>query len=161
MIRYVEGDILLSHAKAIAHGVAPLDDFKNGLALSLRESWPAMYKDMRHYCHEVTPKSGSLWAWAAPTGQRIVSLFTQEASGHKGGHAGPAHIEYVNHALKALREWVLEEKVESLALPRLATGVGRLTWEQVSPLIEKQLGDLKIPVYVYSTFKKGVAAKEG
>ena len=48
----------------------------------------------------------------------------------------------------------------SLALPRLATGVGGLSWDEVKPLIAQTLGDAGIPVYVYSTFKKGVAADE-
>jgi len=46
MIQEVEGDILLSKAGAVAHGVAPHDNFANGLALALREQWPAMYKDL-------------------------------------------------------------------------------------------------------------------
>lgn len=61
MIQYVSGDILLSGAAAIAHGVAPNDDFKQGLALSLREQWPALYKDFRHYCKTTHPKEGGLW----------------------------------------------------------------------------------------------------
>ena len=44
------GDILMSRDQAIAHGVGPHDNFAQGLALSLRERWPAMYKDFRHYC---------------------------------------------------------------------------------------------------------------
>ena len=37
MIRYTSGDLLLSGAKAIAHGVAPNDPFNQGLAHALRE----------------------------------------------------------------------------------------------------------------------------
>ena len=47
MIYEVSGDILLSDARAIAHGVAPNDNFTTGLAFSLREHWPALYKDFR------------------------------------------------------------------------------------------------------------------
>jgi O-acetyl-ADP-ribose deacetylase (regulator of RNase III) len=160
MIKYVEGDILLSEAKAIAHGIAPNDDFKSGLAMSLRERWPAMYKDMRHFCHEASPKPGTIWTWAGVNAPRIVNLFTQEPPMNHGAHPGPAHLEYVNHALKALREWVTAEKIPTLALPRLSTGVGKLKWEQVQPLIEKHLGDLNISVYVYSTYKMGIKAVE-
>lgn len=160
MLKYVEGDILLSSARAIAHGIAPGDDFKNGLALSLREQWPAMYKDIRHYCHEVNPKAGELWVWSGANGVRIVNLFTQEPPSHKGGHAGPAHIEYVSRSLKALKEWAIKENIESLALPRLATGVGGLAWADVEPVVKTHLGDLKIPVYVYTTYKKGMKAAE-
>jgi O-acetyl-ADP-ribose deacetylase (regulator of RNase III) len=39
MIHEVSGDILLTTAQAIAHGVAPNDHFDHGLALALRETW--------------------------------------------------------------------------------------------------------------------------
>lgn len=160
MIKQVEGDILLSEAKAIAHGIAPNDDFKSGLARSLRESWPALYKDFRHYCHESSPKTGTIWAWAGAGGPQIVNLFTQEAPTHAGGHPGVAHLEFVNHSLKELGEWIQKEKIESLALPRLSTGVGKLEWTKVLPLIEKHLGHLSIPVYIYAIYKKDVKANE-
>jgi O-acetyl-ADP-ribose deacetylase (regulator of RNase III) len=66
MIKEVTGDILLSKAGAIAHGVAPHDDFKQGLALALREQWPAMYKDFRHYCQTYNPKPGDFMELEGP-----------------------------------------------------------------------------------------------
>ena len=66
----------------------------------------------------------------------------------------------MNHALKELRAWVDAEKVQSLALPKLCTGVGGMSWESVSPLIHKHLGSLKIPVYVYTTYHKGAKAAD-
>ncbi|MFX3658299.1 MAG: hypothetical protein ACN6I7_03995 [bacterium] len=58
MLKEVSGDILLSNAQVIAHGVAPGDHFNQGLALSLRERYPAMAKDFRHYCpgHRCQPR---------------------------------------------------------------------------------------------------------
>ena len=50
--------------------------------------------------------------------------------------------------------------MKSLALPRLANGVGGLSWEDVFPLIEKHLGDLATAIYVYTTYHPGVQAKE-
>ena len=46
-------------------------------------------------------------------------------------------------------------------LPRLATGVGGLAWEDVKPLVVQHLGDLKIPVYVYTVYHAGQKAAEG
>ncbi len=160
MIHQVEGDILMSKAEAIAHGVAPNDDFKQGLALSLRKQWPAMYKDFRHYCKTYHPKEGTTWAWGGPGGTRIVALFTQDHPTHQGGHARGAHTPHINHALKQLRSTIEEEGWRSVALPRLATGVGGLEWADVEPLIHKHLGDLSTDVYVYTTYKAGVAARE-
>ena len=54
----------------------------------------------------------------------------------------------------------VNRKLPSVALPRLATGVGGLKWEEVKPLIQKHLADAGIPVIVYSEFHAGVAADE-
>jgi O-acetyl-ADP-ribose deacetylase (regulator of RNase III) len=162
MIHEVSGDILLSRAQVLAHGVAPNDSFAHGLALALRQRWPSMYRDFRHWCHTEHPKEGTIWAWAGvgPTTQRIVALMTQEAAYGHGSTPGVAHVEHVNHALKALRTYCESEQIRSLALPRLATGVGRLAWEHVLPLIHQHLGPLKLPVLLYTTYHPGVPANE-
>ena len=160
MITEVQGDILLSKAAAIAHGVAPNDHFDSGLALSLRERWPAMVKDFRHYCQTSHPKSGEIWAWAGADGRRIINLMTQAAAYGHGEKPGAASVENVNHALRALAKLVAAEKLTSIALPKLATGVGGLAWQDVKPLIESHLGGLGIPVYVYTVFHAGMAAAE-
>ncbi len=160
MIYEVEGDIIFTKAQVIAHGVAPNDDFKNGLALALRERWPSLYKDFRHYCQTFHPKPGELWTWGGVGGIRIVNLLTQEAALQQGIHPGKAHLSYVNHALKELHKLIEEEQFRNVAMPRLATGVGSLPWNDVFPLIHNHLGKLNIPIYVYSTYKPGLTANE-
>ena len=160
MIRYVSGDILLSQAQAIAHGVAPNDDFHQGLALALREAVPAMYKDFRHYCQSQHPPAGGLWTWAGAEGPKIVALFTQEAAYGHGAKPGRASTAHVNHALKALAGECRREGWTSLALPRLATGVGALAWADVKPLIAQHLGPLGIPIVIYEVYRKDLKANE-
>ena len=72
MISKFSGDILLSKAQAIAHGIAPRDHFNQGLALALRECFPAMAKDFRDYCHLQSPKAGLAWLW--PGRRRCSSI---------------------------------------------------------------------------------------
>jgi len=103
MIKEVRGDILLSNADAIAHGVAPNDNFKQGLALKLREQWPAMYKDFRHYCQSKHPKEGTLWVWQGVGGVKVINLFTQEGAYDHGSRPGKASLDHVSHSLKKLR----------------------------------------------------------
>lgn len=159
MIQYVSGDILLSDAQAIAHGIAPHDHFNQGLALALRERYPAMAKDFRHYCHQQNPKPGDAWLWAGPEGV-IINLTTQEAAPDQKSNPGKATTKHVGHALKALRKVIEKQGITSVALPKLATGVGGLDWDDVKPLIEEHLGSLDIPVMVYETFAQGQKAKE-
>jgi len=165
MIIEVTGDILLSSAHAIAHGVSPNDPFHSGLALSLREKWPSMYKDFRHYGQTTHPHQGTIWAWAGagegPHGSvRIIALLTQEGGFEHGSRPGPASLSAINHALKDLRLFIERENIRSLALPRLCSGVGGMDFDHVLPLIRQHLGNLGIPVYLYSTYHKGLQAAE-
>jgi O-acetyl-ADP-ribose deacetylase (regulator of RNase III) len=160
MIHEVEGDILLSKAQAIAHGVAPNDPMNQGLALALHEQYPSMHKDFHHWCHQHHPKSGEVWVWGGAEGVRIVNLITQDGGYEVGSRPGKASEPNVNHALRELKKLIQKEKFSSVALPRLATGVGGLEWGQVKPLIEAQLGSLDIPIIVYVLFKAGQQANE-
>ncbi|MBL8726137.1 MAG: macro domain-containing protein [Planctomycetes bacterium] len=164
MIHELSGDLLLSKADLIAHGTAPNDDWKAGIAAALREQCPAMYKDFRHFCKQQNPKPGTLWLWqgVGPDGRRLrfCALFTQEPASRAGGHGGAAHTEYVNHALHELKKLVQKEGIRSIALPKLGTGKGGLEWQHVQPLIRSQLGGLAVQVLVYAEWQPGVAAVE-
>jgi O-acetyl-ADP-ribose deacetylase (regulator of RNase III) len=161
MIKEVSGDILLSSASVIAHSVAPMDHFDSGLALSLRENYPSMVKDFRHYCHTHHPKPGEIFLWGGSDGKQIISLMAQEPSesAHAHGHPGKANVKYLDQCLKNLERLAIKEKFTSIALPKLATGVGGMDWEDVKPLIDKHLSNLDIPVFVYTKYIKGQAAE--
>jgi O-acetyl-ADP-ribose deacetylase (regulator of RNase III) len=159
VITKVRGDILFSDARAIAHGVAPHDHFNQGLALALRERHPAMAKDFRHYCHQESPKPGHAWLWAGPE-RIIINLMTQEQAPDNKAHPGKATAHNVSHALKELRKILDDGAISSVALPKLATGVGGMDWTEVEALIQAHLGDLKIPVIVYEAYEKDVKAAE-
>ena len=160
MIIEVEGDILLSKAQVIVHGVAANDPMNQGLAKSLHEHMPAMHKDFHSWCHQQHPKPGAAWVWTAADGVRIVNLITQEGGYGRGSLPGKASTKNVNHALRALKKMAVKENFTSLALPRLATGVGGLDWHDVKPLIEQHLAELEIPVYLYSVYRQGEKAQE-
>jgi O-acetyl-ADP-ribose deacetylase (regulator of RNase III) len=166
VIRETAGDILLSRAQVIAHGIAPHDHFDTGLALALRERWPSMVRDYRHALHAKPLAAGEIWAWAGVDAdgrtRGIVNLLTQDmVTGGKAAKPGKATLENVSRALKALARYVRDEKVKSVALPRLATGVGGLEWSDVKPLVRQHLGDVGVPVVVYEVYAKDVRADEG
>ena len=160
MIYEVEGDILLSKAQAIAHGVGINDPMDKGLALQLRTKYTAMYKDFDRWCHQHNTKPGEAWVWFGPDNVRIVNLITLEGMDSNEHRHGKATLNNVRHALNALVKTITAEKLTTIALPRLATGVGDLDWDDVYPLIENSLGGLDIPVYVYATYHPGQQADE-
>ena len=160
MIHEVEGDILLTDAQVIAHGVAPNDPMNQGLALSLHEKYPSMHKDFHHWCHQRHPKPGTAWMWGGTDGVRIVNLLTQDGGYGNGRKPGKARLSNVSHALKELKKLINKEGFQSIAIPKLATGVGGLDWAEVEPLIKQHLGDLDIPVYVYTVYHAAEKATE-
>lgn len=160
MIHEVSGDITLTKAQAIAHGVAPNDHLDSGLALALRDAWPAMAKDFRHYTHQAHPKPGEIWMWGGVGGVRIFNLLTQDGEHGHGAKPGRACSASVNHCLRRLRHELEKGEIRSIALPKLATGIGGMDWKEVLPLIQQHLGDLPIPVFVYTTYHKGQQAVE-
>lgn len=98
--------------------------------------------------------------WGGVGGARIFNLLTQEGEINHGSRPGKATLANVHHALKRLKHAVEKEGIESLALPAIATGVGGLSWNDVRPLLYDTLGELDIPIYIYSTFHAGVEANE-
>ena len=162
MIKEVSGDILLTDSKTIAHCIAPMDHFDFGLALSLRENYPAMVKGFRNYCHTHHPKPGEIWTWSGVGGVRIVNLMAQEPAPSESykGHPGKASLGNLEKTLKNLVKFIEKEKPQSIAIPKLATGVGGLDWEDVRQSIYRNLDSVEIPVFVYTTYTKGMKARE-
>ena len=110
MIREVEGDILLSDAQVIAHGIATADPFDSGLALALRERFPSMVKDYRHATHAKQPDTGDIWAWGGVNEdgsvRGIVNLCTQGMQSQaKSARPVKAKLEDVNRTLRELATW--------------------------------------------------------
>jgi len=160
MIYKVEGDILLSRAQAIVHGVGINDPMEKGLALALHKKYPSMQKDFHRWCHQHNTKPGEAWLWHGPDNVRIVNLLTQEGMDSPDHRHGKATLNNVRHALNVLLKIISNEKFTSIALPRLATGVGDLDWDDVLPIIENSFGTHEISVYLYNVYLEGQQANE-
>lgn len=160
MIKEVEGDIFFTKAQAIAHGTAINDDFKHGLGAQLKEQWPAMYKDFRHFCKTESPKPGDVWAWKGPGTPVIYSLFTQDQAPNEGSHPPKATIQNLNHSIKHLVKELDDHGISSIAFTRLSTGVGGLEWTDVKNLIDRDLAKYEGKVFVYSKYKPNVMGTE-
>ncbi len=160
MIYEVSGDILLTRAQVLAHGVAANDPMDQGLALQLRERYPAMHKDLHHWCSQKHPKPGDAWMWGGPDGVRIVNLLTQNGGYGHGARPEKATIKNVREALRTLASMIASEGFTSVALPRIATGVGGLSWTAVWPIVQERLGGVGIPIFVYHEYRAGQQAEE-
>lgn len=160
MLYEVQGDILKSRAAAIVHGVAANDPMNQGLSLSIHQMFPQLHKEFHKWCHQNNPKVGTVWKWDKVKNLIIVTMLTQENNNHNTSHPLKANLTDINHCLKALKKLIKKEKIKSIAIPKVSTGVGGLLWEDVHPLIINQLEDVNIPIYIYSTYIADLQAEE-
>nr|WED67832.1 hypothetical protein PJ912_16110 [Pectobacterium colocasium] len=64
-------------------------------------------------------------------------------------------MEWIEDGLQDLRRFLLEERVQSIAIPPLGAGNGGLNWPDVRARIEATLGDLQdIDILIYEPTEK-------
>ena len=160
MIYEIEGDILLTRAQVIAHGVASKDPMTSGLARNLHHRYPAMVTAFNQWCQLESPAPGQIWHWGGLDKQQIVNLITRESSDDDVIRPGREFKIAVNRSLSALKKMAMTERFTSIAMPKLGSGFGGLDWYEVRGMMDSQLGDCLIPVYVYVSGIKGQIGSE-
>ena len=58
-------------------------------------------------------------------------------------------LEYVEQVFKRLASNWKKEGIISIAMPRIASGLGGLDWHDVRQVIKNQIGHISIPVTIY------------
>ena len=113
-----------------------------GLALAVKQRWPACYHAYRAACQKGQLRPGQLHLWRNPAAPRpgqpqaIVNFPT------KDDWRQPSRLEWIDQGLQALVKLARQERFPSLAVPPLGCGLGGLDWRQVQPLIVKHLQPL-------------------
>jgi len=126
---YRTGDLFSSTCPALGHGVNTLGRMGAGIAVEFRRRWPAMYDAYVEACRSGRLRPGGIFVYQAPD-RLIVNMATQRGIGR-----GSARLEWVREAARLAGQLELE----SLALPRIAAGLGGLAWEDVADVLEAEL----------------------
>ncbi len=160
MIYEVEGDILMSRAEVVAQGLSINDPMTSGLARKLQEKYPSMRAEFEQWCEETEPEPGDVWLWKGTGKSKILNLIVGEAADPELGRARRPNKIAVNKAFRTLNTVVVEERLSSIAMPKIGSGVGGIDWLEVRGMMHSQLGELLIPVFVYVTELDGMLASE-
>jgi O-acetyl-ADP-ribose deacetylase (regulator of RNase III) len=150
-IQYVAGDLFTNRyrARALAHGC--IGSMGAGIAVGFKARYPAMYEEYRRRCkakpREFNP--GDAFLWKAEDQTWVFNLATEEDTFLKR-----ARYEWVETALKTMRQLADAEQIDSIAIPRRCAGYGGLSWSKVKALIEQVFGGWSGTLYVYEEFRK-------
>jgi O-acetyl-ADP-ribose deacetylase (regulator of RNase III) len=150
-IEYVSGDLFVNRfaVRALAHGCNCQGSMGAGIATGFRDRYPAMYAEYHRRC-KATPRAfnpGDCWLWKAEDGPWVFNLGTQEKFWR-----ARASYEAIEAALGRMRELADRERVTSIAVPRIGTGYGGLSWKKVRALIEKTFDEWAGTLYVYENY---------
>ncbi len=156
-IQYVAGDLFANEygAHALAHGCNCQGSMGAGIAVGFRQRYPAMYEEYRRRC-KATPRQfnlGDAFLWPAGDQPAVFNLGTQE-----GTWRARASYEAIEQALTAMRAQADAAAITSIAMPRIGTGYGGLSWKKVRPIVERVFAGWSGTLYVYETYIPDPAA---
>lgn len=121
-----------------------------GLARQFRDRWPEQVAEYTAFCNAGRMRPGVLHDALLPDGRRILSVPT------KRHWSDRSTVEIVGIGLAALKNYLDETGMVSVAVPALGCGLGGLPKRQVAKLTKYWLGDSLSVIYVYGLdFEEG------
>ncbi|NKB33077.1 MAG: Appr-1-p processing protein [Pseudomonadales bacterium] len=159
MIYEVEGDIMLSRAHVLVNAVSTRDAMTRDFGRKLHDRYPAMVEAYNAWCEETNPEPGEIWSWLGTDNVTIVNLITHEGDEDPSRVGRPDKIA-LNRAFRRLSKLVTDERFKSIAMPKIASGKGALDWHEVQGMMDSQLGELLIPLFIYVVELEGQVASE-
>jgi O-acetyl-ADP-ribose deacetylase (regulator of RNase III) len=160
MITFTQGNLLEAKAEALVNTVNTVGVMGKGIALMFKERFDANFSLYAAACKAKQVQTGKMFITEPNEldGPRWIVNFPT-----KQHWRSPSRLEWVIDGLQDLRHFLIDQHVQSIAIPPLGAGNGGLDWDVVKPEIEKALGDLSMDVVVFepTTKYQNVAKRAG
>lgn len=150
-IEFVSGDVFVNRygAQAFAHGCNCQGSMGAGIAKEFRARYPAMYEAYHQRC-KAQPRQfnlGDAWLWKDEQQPWVFNLGTQERYWRDR-----ASYDAITTALISMRMQAEAENIDTIAIPRIGTGYGGLSWRKVRAIIERTFDNWQGTLYVYEEY---------
>lgn len=141
-IRYRTGDIFESKAQVLVNPVNCEGFMGKGLALAFKQKFPGVFPVYQQEC-----KTGKLRIGHPTLYQRSTPWILNFPT--KNEWKLPSKIEYLEQGLAYFVANYKKAGIKSIAFPKLGAQNGKLSWDDVGPLMAKYLSQVDIDVYIY------------
>lgn len=141
------GDILSDDAEALVNTVNCVGVMGRGIALQFKKAFPDNYSAYSEACNKGVVQPGRMFVYE--TGRLTPPKFIINFP-TKRHWRGSSRIEDIQSGLEALQAFLRTERIRSIAIPPLGSGLGGLEWNDVKKLIEESIGkveDIRVTVY--------------
>lgn len=160
MITVLQGNLLEARAEALVNTVNTVGVMGKGIALMFRERFAENFRLYVAACKAKEVQTGKMFITEVREldGPRFIVNFPTKQHWRE-----PSQMGWVAEGLQDLRRFLIEKKVQSIAIPPLGSGNGGLEWADVRAQIELALADLDIDVLVFEPTKayQNVAKRAG
>ena len=143
IVEYVDGDLLESDHRYIAHGVNCQGVMGSGIAKQIKEKYPKVYE--KYTMKE--PKLGYV-QWVECKNRTIINLFTQEYYGRDMRFVSYDAIDIAFARLNDQFSALYLNDCHILGIPKIGAGLGGGNWKIIETIINERTSD--IPIVVYS-----------
>ena len=146
MITFVSGDIFQEDAEALVNTVNCVGIMGRGLALQFKKAYPDNFKAYEKACNanEIEPGKMFVFDRGGMFNPRYVINFPT-----KRHWRGNSKMEDIEKGLTDLVRVILENDIQSIAIPPLGSGLGGLNWDDVKLQITKALESVDARIIVY------------
>lgn len=146
MIRFVTGDIfsVAPVVDALANPVNCVGVMGKGLALEFKNRHQQNFLAYKAHCDAGMIKPGELFCFEQLGNPKWIVNFAT-----KNHWRDPSQMDWIVSGLQQLREWIIQERIERIAIPAIGAGLGGLPWRDVKVHIENALKDLKAEILVF------------
>ncbi len=137
-----ETDLLHSPAHTLVNPVNCVGVMGKGLAAQFKATYPEMFVKYRRECQAERFRPGMIWPYRSQD-HLILCAATKDS------FRDASRIEWIKAILERIVQHYERLNMQSLALPKLGCGEGKLSWSQVGPLIVGYLRRLPCKVWLY------------
>lgn len=160
MITFTEGNLLEARAEVLVNTVNTVGVMGKGIALMFKERFKENFRLYAAACKAKQLHTGKMFITEVREldGPRWIVNFPT-----KQHWKAPSKMEWVVDGLNDLRRFLIEQKIQSVAIPPLGAGNGGLQWPDVRKQIEAVLGDLDTEILVFEPTREyqNVAKRAG
>ncbi|HEX5784385.1 MAG TPA: macro domain-containing protein [Burkholderiaceae bacterium] len=161
MIRFTQGNLLESGAQALVNTVNTVGVMGKGIALMFKDAYKENFLEYAAACKAKEVCTGQVFVTETHrlSGPRWIVNFPT-----KQHWRAPSRMEWIVDGLADLRRFLVDNRVQSIAIPPLGAGNGGLDWATVRQQIEHALGDLPdVDILVFEPTSKyqNVAKRSG
>ena len=147
MIRYTQGNLLVAPVQALVNTVNTVGVMGRGIALMFKERFSKNTLAYEKACKARQVQTGKMFV--TETGELMGARWIVNFPTKQNWRA-PSKMEWFVDGLQDLRSFILDNQVQSIAIPPLGAGNGGLEWFAVRDQIEHVLGDLDaVDILVY------------